>query len=191
MASHCSPETASTVSVECPEQDLGVMVAHMDDESVVDSSKKFLCVKQKTCWIGAVVIFVLAGIAVISVVALGGTGIGETSSDSEAGVQRQSEAFYMDRFAAFRPIVGQFSEASTLIQSGTPQAQALDWLVYEDTTIAHEPPFLDETALKERYAMMVLWYATGGESWQGFDDILSKQGGTVSSRTCCCSYTAK
>lgn len=169
-SSHCTPETASTFTVDRPEQDHGVNVAYCDDETVNESDKTFLCLRQKTCWIGAVVLFVLAGIVTIAVVALGATSGNTTgtSDGSESIAPRESEAFYQERYAALRPVIGQFSETSTLVQTGTPQAHALDWLVYQDRTLSHTT--IDETALKQRYAIMVLFYACGGEGWQGFDE---------------------
>jgi len=177
MASHCTRETTSTVSVERPEQDLGVAVAHFDDESVSDDEKKCLCVRQRTCWIGAIALVFLSGIAIIAVAALSG-GAASSTGEEDSGPPRESEAFYQERFAAFRPLVGQYSETSTLLQTGTPQSQALDWLVYEDRTVSHTS-IGDTTQLRQRYAIMVLFYACGGEDWQGFEEAsLDKQGET-------------
>ena len=165
MASHCTPETASTISAERVGQDVGVSVAYCDDESV-SGHKSCFRRRQKSCWIGAVVIFVLVGIATITVVALGPMS-GKSGSESGSEAPRESDAYYQERLADFRSLVGRWSETSVLVQTGSPQAQALDWLVYQDRTLSHKS--IDETALKQRYAIMVLYYACGGEGWQSFD----------------------
>ena len=174
MDSNCKLEIASTVSAERPEQDVGVSVAHCDDESV-NGNKSMSCLRQKSCWIGAVVVFVLAGIVIIALVALGAMGGSEDGSGTDSEAPVQSEAFYQERLAAFRPFVGQWSATSTLVQTGTPQALALDWLVYQDLTVSHTS--IAETPLKQRYAVMVLYFACGGEGWQSFDKgTLESQG---------------
>ena len=122
MDSNCKLEIASTVSAERPEQDVGVSVAHCDDESV-NGNKSMSCLRQKSCWIGAVVVFVLAGIVTIALVAvgaMGGTSEDGNGTDSEAPVQ--SESFYQERLAAFRPLVGQWSATSTLVPATPDQA---------------------------------------------------------------------
>lgn len=51
---------------------------------------------------------------------------------------------------------------STFLDATSPRAQAMDWLVYQDTTLIG----LDDPLFLSRYALMVLAYSTAVELWK-------------------------
>lgn len=84
---------------------------------------------------------------------------------------------------------GDASYSVLLAAPNTPQYQALQWLVDDDTTIvSHNDDQnsldmttttiapIEQTKLMQRYTMMVLYYACGGESWQMSSNAGSIQG---------------
>lgn len=75
---------------------------------------------------------------------------------------------YQARYRLFRSYAGQLSsnDELALLQTNTPQAQALDWLVHRDAssmsrtdTAIYDPTLLQRFAV--RYALLVLYYACG------------------------------
>lgn len=126
---------------------------------------------KRTCWVMGVVAVTLVAGSVLAVMVLQKNGIKKADA---ASTPQQSQAYYKERFAVFRTIAGQLSNPSALVQSGTPQSQALDWMVYKDTTLSQQQ--LDATQFAQRYAVLVLFYTCGGEQWQGFTDNIDKQG---------------
>jgi hypothetical protein len=98
-----------------------------------------------------------------------------TENDGPPKQQQQSESYYKERFEIFRSVAGRISATTALVQSGSPPSKALDWMVYHDTTIPHEALLSksgddtsSSTSFIQRYIIMVLFYACGGEQWQGF-----------------------
>ena len=129
---------------------------------------------KRTCWVMGVVAVVLVAGSVLAVMVLNKRG--DSVNAGAASTPQQSQAYYKERFTAFRPIAGQLSMSSVFVQSETPQSKALDWMVYKDTTLSHQK--IDATQFAQRYAVLVLFYTCGGEQWQGFPVNIDKQSGT-------------
>lgn len=84
------------------------------------------------------------------------------------GSIQNSEAYYKERFSVFRTAAEQLSSPSSFAQFTTPQSLALDWMLHQDSTVSHSP--LEQMQFEQRYSMLVLFYACGGEDWQGFEE---------------------
>jgi hypothetical protein len=128
-----------------------------------------LSVHKRTCLIAIVGTVVLVAAVVVGIIFITGN-----DSSSDTGEVVHSEEYYKERYNKFRPVIGRLSNPSALVQPGTPQSQALLWLVDKDATLSHFT--IDETQLAQRYALLVLFYACGGEQWQGFEATLDKLG---------------
>jgi hypothetical protein len=91
------------------------------------------------------------------------SGVNDDWSDGHNGGE-----LYQARYRLFRSYAEQLSSNNevALLQTNTPQAQALDWLVYRDAssvsrtdTAIYDPTLLHRFAV--RYALVVLYYACG------------------------------
>jgi Leucine rich repeat len=150
-------------------------------------------VHKRTCWIAVVIfVMVLAGsILAVTIVAPGanhdsahngGTVADLTSPKTD---RTHSDDYYKERWTVFRAaLVGVASMSSStsaaLLQPDTPQSRALDWMVYQDSTVSHswgnsESSATAKQQFLERYAVLVLFYACGGEEWS----ITTKSGDNV------------
>jgi hypothetical protein len=98
-----------------------------------------------------------------------------TSSSSSSSPPPQSDEYYMKRYQIFQTLARQVSATSTIDTPDTPQYKALNWMVYRDTTIEHDDndfvavAAADTVATQrfvQRYTIMVLYFACGGEEWQ-------------------------
>jgi hypothetical protein len=121
-----------------------------------------------------------------------------SNNDGGGTVSEEQKEYYRRRFLAIRPIVGnRFTDQADLITPFSPQAKALEWIIYKDTIIQIQEITgtnevsnksttaamvdtnntiygLDETnlmRLQQRYSAMVLFYACSGETWQQ-DEVL-------------------
>ena len=137
------------------------------------------------CLAVVTVLIIAAGTltAVMLRMSMNTTGTANTAQSSP-NIPR-TESYYQERYKIFyQTLMNTFekegsSSLSTLLTTpDTPQYQAFHWMVYDDTTIvshasdttstsitiAQEPS--SETPLIQRYTIMVLYYACGGEAWQ-------------------------
>jgi hypothetical protein len=169
------PQMATVVAMESHIADSSPGVCVPDEEYESNDYFKLgtFKVNKRKCWVLGVVAVALAAGAVLTAVVLKSNETGSSAETGASGLQ-QSEEYYQERFAVLRPAAGRLSSPSVLVQSETAQSQALDWMVYRDTTLSHKQ--LDATQFAQRYAMLVLFYACGGEEWQGFVDSIDQQG---------------
>lgn len=97
----------------------------------------------------------------------------ELSPNNTTNIYSWSDEEFQNRYRLFRSYAGNWSDEVVLFQSNTPQAQALDWLVYQDQTVSHiiikdelklqtkqYATFLN--TLATRYAILILYFSTGG-----------------------------
>lgn len=82
-----------------------------------------------------------------------------------------SREYYVPRFMHYREEVVKFSPVRTLLDPESPQARALEWLAFRDDTL---PPDAFGIDLAPRYALLVLFYSCGGETWGGIEYSLQK-----------------
>lgn len=151
------------------------------------------------CWAVVTVLIVAAGtLTTVAVFVHKATGSATSSpssatSSTSTNVPR-TESYYQERYERFartilRTMEGDASYSVLLAAPNTPQYQALQWLVDDDTTIvSHNDDQnsldmttttiapIEQTKLMQRYTMMVLYYACGGESWQMSSNAGSIQG---------------
>ena len=143
-----------------------------------------------TFWCLAVVTVLIMAAGTLTAVLLrtsiSRTNTTNTSPQSPASTNiLRTESYYQERYELFSGILittfdknGAGLWSTQLTTPDTPQYHALQWLVYDDTTIASHaadsavvvavdasvPSYI--TSLLQRYIIMVLYYACGGEGWQ-------------------------
>jgi hypothetical protein len=90
----------------------------------------------------------------------------DISANSMVASPARTDEEYASRYRLFRSYAEQIlSDELALWQSNTPQAQALDWLVYQDRYLSQDTAIFDPLLLSRftvRYALLVLYYACGG-----------------------------
>jgi hypothetical protein len=80
--------------------------------------------------------------------------------------QRQSPDHLTKVQVEWKNAIALLVPAATLADASTPQAQALDWLLYRDDTTAMDDPTISLELVIQRYALAVLYLATSGPaSW--------------------------
>jgi hypothetical protein len=192
-------ESVMTMEENCSDTSPGITVAN---EEFDDMHQKTLCDfcgpanrsnGTITFWILAILtVLVVAGgtlTAVILVSQSKGNDSNNGAAATDGSPQQRSEAYYQERFEVFRQVAGRVSTSAAQIQSDSPSSKALDWMVYQDTTIPHELLLQGQsddtssgtmlTQFLQRYAIMVLYYACGGEEWQGFVSYNIEQQGHI------------
>lgn len=116
---------------------------------------------KKITWSVAATITTLILLGVVLGVFLSGKSSGDGNGNP---VKTPSPASYEERFTVFRDALATKSDPSTFFDPDSPQSLALQWLVYQDQTISLDN--LDR--LTQRYVIMVLYYACGGENWRSY-----------------------
>jgi hypothetical protein len=154
-------------------QVVAVMAVVVPIEESQNDKRGSLCDSTvKLTWlVGALMILlVLLGVALAIVLS------GNSDGDNESGIPARPLSLeeYRRRFAVFRSTLAIESDPSAFFDPNSPQSQALQWLVSQDQTITLDN--LDR--LTQRYAIMVLFYACGGENWSGYLTPLSQEGET-------------
>jgi hypothetical protein len=193
-------ESVMTMEENCSDTSPGITVAN---EEFDDMHQKALCGGcglqnrrsngKVTFWVLAILtVLVLAGgtlTAVILVSQSKGNDSSSAAADPNGSYQQRTEAYYQERYEVFRQVAGRVSPTAAQIQSDSPSSKALDWMVYQDTTIPHEMLLQGKsgdgssdtmlTQFLQRYAVMVLYFACGGEEWQGFVSYNIEQQGQI------------
>jgi hypothetical protein len=192
-------ESIMTIEENCSDTNPGVTVAN---EEFDDMHRKSLCGLASRRSNGSVSFWMLAILTVL--VVAGGTlttvilmsqskqnddSTSGAASEMDGSLKERSEAYYQERYEVFRQVAGRVSESTAQIQSDAPSSKALDWMVRQDTTIPHELLLQEQsndassnttlTQFIQRYAIMVLFYACGGEEWQGFISYNIEQQGHI------------
>jgi hypothetical protein len=132
------------------------------DDSDQDSKQPSLCSpgKRIACLFATTIIAIVAGVVLATALP------GKSSGDGNGNpAKTTSPAYdYEERFTVFRKVLITKSDPTTFFDPDSPQSLALQWLVYQDQTISLGN--LDR--LTQRYVIMVLYYACGGENWRGY-----------------------
>lgn len=187
MTTDNKEESVMTMEENCSDTSPGITVANEEFDDVNQKSLCDCCGRVNRRSNGSVTFWVLAILTVL--VVAGGTltavilasrnkDPNDSSTATDGSPEKQSEAYYQERFEIFRQVAGRVSTSEAQIQSDSPSSKALDWMVYHDTTIPHELLLQGQsgdastnamvTQFFQRYAIMVLYFACGGEEWQGF-----------------------
>jgi hypothetical protein len=104
-----------------------------------------------------------------------------SSSSSPGDDDDTSDIDFNKRYAFIRSAVAPYSQSSSFVEPDSPQSQALQWLVYQDKTTRRHDMNMDDIVndttgtsaakgnkqLAQRYALLVLYYACGGDAWNG------------------------
>jgi hypothetical protein len=166
---------ASGVSIDNAEfhavvfQGAEVAVMTIDDAGDQDSKQSSVCSpRKKRTWLFATTMIVIAlGVVLGAVLSRKSSGNGNGNP-----AKTSSPAYdYEERFTVFRNALITESDPTTFFDPDSPQSLALQWLVYQDQTISLDN--LDR--LTQRYVIMVLYYACGGENWRGFTTPLVEE----------------
>jgi hypothetical protein len=141
-----------------------------------------LCTRRSLI-VTAFVLFVAVA-AVILVACLYGTGtIGAPAASSSpasasggggggASHQQVTEE-YRARYTKFRTTLLQNTSPTAFTSPSSPQSKALTWLVVRDRALVTDE--VSDERLLQRYAIMTIYYACGGEEWKGFMTPLDEQ----------------
>jgi hypothetical protein len=194
MAASSAEEVDSMIQDEAPTlvsvHDANVTVLPLDDdpnstaERTGGGKKKgplSLCTRRS--WIVTSFVLFLAVSAVVLVACLYGTGtIGapdapssaaSTSGGGEGSNYQQVTEEYRDRYTKFRTTLLQHTSPTAFASPSSPQSKALTWLVVRDRALVTDA--VTDERLLQRYAIMTLYYACGGEEWKGFVTPLDEQ----------------
>jgi hypothetical protein len=148
----------------------GAEVAVMtNDDGDQDSKQSSLCSPgKKTTWLFATTMIAIA-LGVVLATILSGKSSGHGNGNPAKATSPVYD--YEERFTVFRNALITESDPTTFFDPDSPQSLALQWLVYQDQTISLDN--LDR--LTQRYVIMVLYYACGGENWRGFTTPLVEE----------------
>lgn len=126
----------------------------------------------KRFWVLFVFVAVLSVVG-ISIAACKATGkLGGSSVISPDKEQPDVSEEYRHRFTSIRTTLLQNSDPTVFTNPSSPQSKALNWMVYKDTTVADDN---SDGRLLQRYALLVIFYACGGQDWRGFLSPLDEQ----------------
>jgi hypothetical protein len=132
-------------------------VMTLNDGAQEDKQYSLCSPGRKRTWsFGTMMILTMLGVVLAAVLS------GKSSDDGNGNPAKAYD--YEQRFTVFRNVLITKSDPSTFFDPDSPQSLALQWLVYRDRTISLDN--LDR--LTQRYAIMVLYYACGGENWRGY-----------------------
>jgi len=94
-----------------------------------------------------------------------------------ASADREGVSDYSTREAAFKGLLrGLIEPRDAFDDNQSPQSRALNWMVYKDPLQLEPPRGVAETnKIAQRFALTVLFYATGGETWASSHNFLSSK----------------
>jgi hypothetical protein len=104
------------------------------------------------------------------------------NGEEEEGILERDVDDYRLRLQNMLSPVVKFSD---LLEDTSPQAEAVEWLVFEDRILDVVDLELQLTEggipypLHQRYALMTLYFATGGELWDDMGDTAWAENGNV------------
>jgi hypothetical protein len=132
------------------------------DDGDQDSKQSSPCGpgKKRTWLFATTMILTVLGVVLAAVLS------GKSSGDGNGNPGKTtSPAYdYEERFTVFRNALITESDPTAFFDPDSPQSLALQWMVYQDQTVSLDN--LDR--LTQRYVIMVLYYACGGENWRGY-----------------------
>ena len=89
----------------------------------------------------------------------------ETEEINEILANRDTEAYKLQ----VQSILADVVKSSTLLTPSSPQAQAVEWMALQDSALPDLEAAVesgDPYRVYQRYALMALFFATGGELWE-------------------------
>jgi hypothetical protein len=129
----------------------------------------------KSLWLGLLLVFAIALSLIIVMVVNGGGGIDDESPLGDEDLDfRQSD---VDKVITFMAQEG-ISDLTLLEQSGTPQNTAATWIAKQDefdlAVPADDAAAIDRYKYITRYVLAVLYFSTGGGSWEHQIQFMTK-----------------
>ena len=107
--------------------------------------------------------YVLAFISVLLIGAVIAVGVVVTGNKG-GNMDKQSLTIRQQELS---DIVASISDPATLADSSSPQAQAKNWLVYDDNLWVNETDVVTREMAVQRYVLAAFYFATSGPSWIG------------------------
>ena len=106
---------------------------------------------------------------------VGMAGGSNSGISTAASAGRDGGSDFSTREAGFKDILrGIIEPRDAFDDVRSPQSRALNWMVYEDPLQLEPPRSAAETnKIAQRFALTVLFYATGGETWVSSHNFLS------------------
>lgn len=105
-------------------------------------------------FMGAVSLVLLIAVIAVAIVIFGGKSEGSR------------EVILSERQREMEDLIEQVSSPDLFLDKTTPQSRARDWLLFNDAFVVAQPN-LPDGRIKQRYALAVFFFATGGaNSWQ-------------------------
>lgn len=106
---------------------------------------------------------------------VGTAGGSSSGSSAAASAGRDGGSNFSTREAGFKDILrGIIEPRDAFDDVRSPQSRALNWMVYEDPLQLEPPRSAAETnKIAQRFALTVLFYATGGDTWVSPHNFLS------------------
>jgi hypothetical protein len=90
------------------------------------------------------------------------------ASPDVASVSEQKVARPPEYRGDLEAILQTISKSSSFLEPSSPQAQALNWLVFDDQVLTEKDLSLEDPyTVYQRYSLIVLFFATNGELWEG------------------------
>lgn len=129
----------------------------------------------KFVWLGLLLFAIVLSLLIVMAVNVGGETDDEPPSGNEDLDLRQSD---VDKVITFMALEG-ISDLTALEQSGTPQNVAATWIAEQDEADLAVPT-VEATAVDRykyitRYVMAVLYFSTGGGSWENQIGFMTKK----------------
>jgi hypothetical protein len=141
-----------------PPEALVLVGTLQDEDKSVDRKKRFFLL------LGSVILFIIVGVSV-------GIGVLGSKSDTKQEVEVDDESTperiwdSEQRSIDLRVILNQVSDPVAFIDRKSPQSQALDWLIFEDSLLESASDY----NILQRYALTVLAFATNVDIWRGIE----------------------
>lgn len=141
-----------------PASSNGVGTVRLDDEAI--SSKSW---KAGSKW--SIILLIVPGLLVlVGLSIMAAFAVKRDSNSSQAYIgpaSSKDDVNFRERFISIRAILSSSGDPTDFSTADTPQSKALNWLVYKDESLGDN----DVHRLLQRYAVMVLYYACGGQDW--------------------------
>lgn len=160
-----SPATDSQPYEQAVGVATGIVVLSEDEQQEQEKRGLFGSARRRKAWlIGLCSVLVILGV-VLTAVFVSKSDKNGTSNPSSVSTD------YEERFVAFRTTLSSYSDPLAFFDADSPQSRALQWLVYEDETVGLD----NHDKLVQRYAIMVIFHACGGEKWSGYVPPLNQR----------------
>jgi hypothetical protein len=163
-SSYRAPSNTSRLSSSVGKMRYGTNLSpHADDYDDRPGRRKLIVVALVT-----LSLVLIVAIIVVAIIIFGGANGSGTSSDGTSSSSANASA----REKALDNILVRVSGQETLLDPTSPQAKARHWLLYEDELWVHPAQAIPGERVIQRYILLVLYFATGGQTTWGDNNWL-------------------